>query len=240
MENGNKLNLYFFDPLKDEEQYSSAYRTYALQSSGVHYSPLYLLRRHAAILSGKLFEYERLTPPIYHKPFLSAILLVHIAIADLIQFTQHKDKFDYSVFYQDYFEKNEARYLGLRLLRNSLEHNNFQLFTRVYQNNKYGTKQSYNKILRLISTRGLTPPESIKIFFSLSRRNTDYFIDGPNLLREDSRNKCALVHYAVDPLRFLAKFETVVEKIHEEIKSDPLLLKRFDEAITVDNWMHVS
>jgi hypothetical protein len=246
MELDKKLQLYFFDPKKDEEKYSQLFYKLSDQNTYVGYAPLYLLRRHILALSGKLFKYNELKQPIYHVPYFSAVLLANISITGLIELTNcynpaapKKDQYDFTGFYEKYFGKNEIQLVGLRLLRNALEHNYFQLFTRVYKNNKNNTKNFYDVIMNHVKLSPPVPHESLKVAFKLEEIPTGLFVKGPELERECLAEKYALVRYKIDPFRFLDKLEVAINVIHKEIKSDTGLSKRFDESVTADNWMKV-
>lgn len=241
-----KLELYFFDPQEDEDKYSKLFYKLSGQKNYVRYAPLYLLRRHILVLSDKLFKYSDLEPPIHHVPYFSALLLANISITGLIELTHcynpdalEEDRYDYIGFYEKYFSKNLIQLVGLRSLRNALEHNNFQLFTRVYKDGKNQTKKSYDVIVKHIKLSSPITNESLKVTFNLGEISTGLFVEGPYLADENLEKRYALIQYNIDPFRFLDKLEDAINKIYEEVKGDAILLKRFDGSVTVDNWMKV-
>lgn len=237
----HKLQLYFYDPYINEEEYSKTFRSLT-GGDCVAYSPLYLLRRHILVLSGRLFEYSKLAEPIFHTPYFSAILLSNIMITGLASLVKLDGK-QYPEFYLRYLGKNTTQLVGLRLLRNALEHNNFMLFTKIYKNNLHNTKEFYDHLVKyFISTGDIKNSDSekidyFKVAFDLTEDYSEIVSDPRIYLR--LRDKYALIKYQIRPFKFLERLEKAIPEIKKDIQNNDELFGRFDTSVTADNWMHV-
>jgi hypothetical protein len=237
----DKLNLYFFDPKKDEDEYTAWFWKTTNQKKYKAYSPLYLLRRQILLLSGELIKFK---PPIHQTPYFSAILLSNIAIIGLTELLNYKKGArGYNDFYLKYLGKDPIQQLGLRTLRNALEHNNFQLFTRL-EKNKRATKKFFTEMLdyfknsKDINETELNEIESFKVYFKLIDDKGTAIITSPKIAQKYGHY--LLVEYRVRPFKYLKKLEKGIAKIHKEISEDRKLQELFDRTITIDNWMAVS
>jgi len=235
MTNDEKLDLYFFDPLKDEKKYSQEYFKITGDRSVVFYSPLYLLRRHVLLLSGKLITFPK--PPVYQLPYFSAIMLSNITITSLYQLSACCD---YDEFYRLYLNKSEIQHLGLRCLRNSLEHNSYQLLTRVKRGRSSRTRRSYRKIKTFFDsdTRvDWSTIDHIKIVFELSSFSGYKIVKDP-IIRKIHSNYL-LVLFTIDPFRFLAKVDDAAVSVSKDILSSDTLQAKFNRNIKSKNWIPV-
>jgi len=235
--------LYFFDPYADEDKYSQLFIELSGQGKSVAYSPLYLLRRHILILSGRIFNYKDVNPTIHHTPYFSAILISNIMITGLAELMGY-DR-DYAGFYLKYLGKNQIQLIGLRVLRNSLEHNNFMLFSRLKKDARdrnirhfFDTLSNYFLNGGQLSAEQLNLIKHFKVAFNLSEEESREIVSNPRI-RIDLENEYALIKFTIRPFKFLQKLEQAVHNIKKEILQDEKLMKKFDTAITVDNWMHV-
>ncbi|MDH4358947.1 MAG: hypothetical protein OEV37_03380 [Candidatus Berkelbacteria bacterium] len=242
-----KLQLYFFDPKKDEVEYHAEYKKLS-GSVIVAYSPLYLLRRQMLFLSG---EIPGIKKSIYHKTYLSAIIISNIAVSGLAEIIYCKEKIkpeQYKQFYETYLGKDAMQMLGLRALRNGLEHNNFQLYTRVYKNNENNTGGMFKELIGYLSQspewNGIWRMEKrlvdfIKITFALSKSKEWNIVSKPEIQNFYKEEKYLLVQYKINPFRYIERLENGIEMIKGEIISSPRLTNHFSKKITVDNWMKV-
>lgn len=240
-----KLKLYFFNPEKEEEEYHAEYKKLT-DDNIVAYSPLYLLRRQMLFLSGIITGIRK---DIYHKTYLSAIIISSIVITGLVELIFDKEKItqeEYKQFYEKYFGVNVAQMIGLRILRNGLEHNNFQLYSRVYKNNKYGTKKQFDEMINYLSLQvewnGIWRPdkESIdffKITFALSENKKWQIVSKPSIQDYNKASGYLLIQYQINPFKYIEHLEFVINNISKEISSNRKLFRQFDQAITMDNWM---
>lgn len=229
----NKFELYFFDPFKDEDKYSKLFKKFT-KKENISYSPLYMLRRNILILSNKLNCFNK---SIKQTPYFSAFILSNIAISGLKKLTHCKD---YKKFYLKYLGKDTMQYLGLRIFRNAIEHNNYQLYTRVYKNNKNLTGGFYKEIIEHVSYKQEKKFENInfiKIAYSLSKLDNGKTVIGPDIEKE--YDDYILIRFRIDPFQYFDKFEEAIVKIVNEINSNDDLLSRFDKEIIIDNWMTV-
>lgn len=239
----NKFELYFFNPYDSEEEYSQKYFEITGPSADVAYSPLYLLRRHILILSGRIFAYKDLNPPVHHTPYFSAILISNIMITGLVKLMGYGR--NYPGFYLKYLGKNEIQLIGLRVLRNSLEHNNFMLFSRLKKDARdrnirhcFDTLSNYFLINNQLNTEQLNILKHFKVAFNLSEEESREIVSNPRI-RIDLENEYALIKFTIRPFKFLQKLEQTVHDIKKEILQDEKLMEKFDTTVTIDNWMHV-
>lgn len=232
----DKLKLYFFNPYDDEEKYSSFYRSITDKNNIVGYSPLYMLRRHILFMSGQL--------PINkdYKPYFSAIILSNIAISGMLELLNYKKQEGENDFYNKYLGKNPIQVLGLKILRNTLVHNNFMLFIRLLKEDNR-TKYYYNSLLDYLEETGRIPDNSkiktLKVAFNLYDSLKGNLVLPPEVERIYEKEEYALVRYFIAPFDYLKKFEQMFPIIKKDILHNHKLLKRFNEQITVDNWMGV-
>lgn len=243
----DKLFLYFFDPTKNEEIYSRHYRLLSKEAV-VAYSPLYQLRRQTLLLSGKI---NGLKKNVLHIPYLSAIIISNISISSLAEVYYGRDKIsveEYECFYQQYLNKDPVQQLGLRTLRNALEHNNFQLFTRVHRNNKNGTKRFFNCLIEYLSNQNewdeIWRPdkesiEFIKIGFALGKNPDWKIISSPAIQDYVMSKNYIRVLYQIDPFQLIDRIEAAIKSIGRDIRRDNQLLNQFDTVVSIDNWTKV-
>lgn len=242
-----KLKLYFFDPKLDEEKYHSDFKS-LVNEEIVAYSPLYTLRRQILFMSGII---PGIGEEIFHKTYLSAIIVSNIAVTGLAQLIYDKEKVsskEYKDFYQKYFGKDPIQMLGLRVLRNGLEHNNFQLYSRLYKNNKFGTKNYFDDLIEYLSHQpdwsGIWRPEKeliefLKVTFAMSANENWEIISTPSIQGYDKTKKYLLIQYRINPFLYIKRLESGIDAIRKVIISNKLLLEQFDRAITMDSWMKV-
>ena len=237
-----KIELYFFDPWKDEDKYTERF----FQTNNTNtkaYSPLYLMRRQILLLSGKLIQFP--APPIWQTPYFSAILLANISIDGL----RDLSKLSWKDFYKNYFNLDPIQHTGLRLLRNALEHNNFQLYHRVYNRtyqenkNKHGKREFSEIDSYLKKNNKIGQKFNLKFFkvnFVLYSGDKKEIILPPKVDKVyNNSNRYALITFNVWPFEFLKQFEEATEEVKQEILSKENLKRYFDETITIDNWMKV-
>lgn len=239
-----KIELYFFDPWKDEDKYTD--RFFQINDVGLKaYSPLYLMRRQILLLSGKLIKFP--APPIWQTPYFSAVLVANIAIDGLKDLA----KVSGAAFYKNYLELDLIQYVGLRTLRNALEHNNFQLYHRVYNGLYKGNKKKHGKgefseiDKYLKSNKKLNHRIKLKFFkvnYLLYDGSKKEIILPPKVdkIYNNKSDKYALITFNIWPFEFLKQFEKAAEQIKQEIMNSESLKKHFDKTITIDNWMKVN
>ncbi len=236
-----KLELYFFDPWKDENKYTE--RFFQINNTKTKaYSPLYLMRRQILLLSGKLIQFP--VPPIWQTPYFSAILLANIAIGGL----RDLSKLSWKVFYKNYFDLEPIQHTGLRILRNALEHNNFQLYHRVYNKaykenkNKHG-KREFNEIDNYLKkNKKIGQKINLKFFkvnFVLYSGDKKEIILPPKVdkVYNNNSDRYALITFNVWPFEFLSQFEKATEEVKQNILHRESLKNYFDKSVTYDNWM---
>ncbi len=238
MDVADKLALYFFDPKKPESEYAQLYLKIAKPPTA--FAPLFLMRRQILLLAGTFGEQARQDVSTH----LPAFLLVHIAIKTATMLALGKTTVryqDFLQFYKAYLGLEPIDYVGLRLLRNSIEHNNFQLFMRLKADNAamFQELKQY-----LIAQGGVSPSEFrsisyFKVAFSLYEKK-DGPIVGPPHLHNASNTDFGVIHFGIDPFAFLEAFERGVQKLKNDIVRSDQLTAFFDADITPDNWMRVS
>lgn len=237
-----KIELYFFDPWKDEDKYTESFFQINNKETTKAYSPLYLMRRQVLLLAGKLIKFP--SPPIWQTPYFSAILMANIAIAGLKDLVKMKRE---ASFYKRYLELDLVRYIGLRSLRNALEHNNFQLYHRLYKTPTKGTEErgkwEFSKIdIYLKNNKKLNQQlklNFLKLNYVLYEGNKSEIISQPNVdkIYNNRFGKYALITFHVWPFEFLERFENAVEEVKQTILNNERLKDYFNESITIDNWM---
>ncbi|MFA5889327.1 MAG: hypothetical protein WC857_03840 [Candidatus Paceibacterota bacterium] len=236
-----KLELYFFDPTKGEEEYFKRFKECA--DIQISYAPLYLLRRQILLLTGKLITFPN--PPIHQIPYFSAILLAHIAVKKMTMLSSGQDyvKYgDYILFYDKYLGMKPLDYVAARLLRNGIEHNNFQLymrlkadsapmfreFARYFINNKLMTRQQLKSVRNFNVT-----------FAMIETGHTGAIVSPPELLKFDPELGIARIQFYIQPYLFLEAFEKGVQKVEKDIRASKELKENFDRAVIEANWMDV-
>jgi hypothetical protein len=237
----DKLALYFFDPMKGEKEYA---KLYAVSSdSQISYSPLYLLRRQILLLTGKLIPFPN--PPIHQMPYFSAILLAHIAVKRLTMLSSGKDyvKYkDYILFYKKYMGLNPLEYAAARLLRNGIEHNNFQLYMRLKADSAPMFKEFAKYIIdnKVMSEEQLTLVKNFNVTFAMVEKGyTGAIVSAPKLLNFDEKSGMARLRFHIQPYLFLEAFEWGVQKVKHDVGVSAQLQKHFDRIVVEENWMDV-
>lgn len=231
----NKLSLYFFNPNRNEEEYSSSYRKITGEKI-VAYSPLYILRRHILFMSGQLPENTK------YKPYFSALILSNIAINGLLELLGYEKR--ENDFYIKYLGKNPQQVLGLKILRNTLEHNNFMLFTRLVESNRktgyyFRALFNYFKSKNEIGNDERKWLKYFKVAFSLYESLGGVIVSLPMIEGRCQDKHYILARYKVAPFDYLRRFERMFENIKLDILNNKDLRERFDKTITTDNWMRV-
>lgn len=240
MELQEKIDLYFFDPWVDEKQYAKSYL--AVERPPKAYSPLYLMRRQILLLTGKLFDFpESLAGQI---PYFSAMLLAHIAVKNLTILSSGKEfvKYnDYLHFYHKYLGLNPLQYVALRLLRNGIEHNNFQLIMRLKGDRApmYNELTSYFVGNLIIDKKRMALSKYFKITFSVIEGDSEYIVSNPELVKFDDQGRYIIAHFKIQPFMFLDAFEKGIKIIKQNISASPNLQKHFDQSVNIGNWMRV-
>ncbi|MBU0612472.1 hypothetical protein KKB10_00495 [Patescibacteria group bacterium] len=236
-----KLALYFFDPTKGEEEYAKLYS--AGTDLPISYSPLYLLRRQILLLTGKLITFPN--PPIHQMPYFSAILLAHIAVKKMTMLSSGKDyvKYsDYILFYRNYMGLRPLEYAAARLLRNGIEHNNFQLYMRLKADSAPMFREFAKSFIknRIMSRDQLGKVRNFNVTFAMVEKGyTGAIVSPPELLKFDIESGIARVQFHIQPYLFLEAFEWGVQKVKHDVKVSPQLQKHFDRVVMEENWMDV-
>ncbi|MFA6391852.1 MAG: hypothetical protein WCW66_03840 [Patescibacteria group bacterium] len=236
-----KLELYFFDPLSGEEEYFKRFK----ECTDIHisYAPLYLLRRQILLLTGKLITFPK--PPIYQIPYFSAILLAHIAVKKMTMLASGLDYVrysDYITFYDKYMGMKALDYVAARLLRNGIEHNNFQLYMRL----KADSAPMFREFARYFINNKIMTRERLKsvrnfnvTFAMIETGHTGAIVSPPEILKFDAEQGIARIQFYIQPYLFLEAFEKGVQKVEQDIRSSEILKKNFDRAVIEANWMDV-
>lgn len=236
-----KLALYFFDPMKGEKEYAKQFA--ASTDLLISYSPLYLLRRQILLLTGKLISFPN--PPIHQMPYFSAILLAHIAVKRLTMLSSGKDyvKYkDYIVFYEKYMGLRPLEYAAARILRNGIEHNNFQLFMRLKADSAPMHREFAKYFIehKVMSQDQLNKVRNFSVTFAMVEKGyTGAIVSEPELLNFDAESGIARVQFHIQPYLFLEAFEWGVQKVNHDVRASTQLQKHFDRIVTEENWMDV-
>lgn len=233
-----KLELYFFDPQKDEGEYTAAYQRISGNLKSTAYAPLYLLRRHILFLAAELSENRD-----YKGAYFSAIMLSNIAITGLLEllgYTRSRE----GDFYSKYLGKDLAQVLGLKILRNTLEHNNYMLFSRIKSNERV-TSYYYNQLLKyFVSNNEISDSEKpwlkcFKVSFTLHDTTGGTIVFPPKIEKKYKDKGYMLVRYDIAPFAYLRRFEQMFPNILSDISSSKKLKDDFNKTVTSDNWMTV-
>jgi len=80
MELNRKIEFFFYNPKKSEEEYSQDYLSSGESIKG--YSPLYLMLRHILLQQGKLFPFPK---EVQQYPYFSALMIARTAIEYLME-----------------------------------------------------------------------------------------------------------------------------------------------------------
>ena len=234
MNTKKKLALYFFDPLKSEEKYSQEFYHLSGQREYKAYSPLYLLRRHMYIVSTP----SKLAPN--ETPYLPALLLMQIAIEGMVKGLGYPES--YEDFYLKYLNKDPIQQLGIRLFRNGLEHNNYQLYSRCGRDDPHTRKQFSQLIEYFIENKKADKGELVsvdyfKVTFTLSPTESELIVEPPVI--EKKYNSYFLVRILIRPFHLLERFENGIKQLHKDVACNQRILNLFDKNITIDNWMKI-
>ena len=165
---------------------------------------------------------------------------MQIAIAGFVKGIKYPQ--NYEEFYARYLNKDPIQMLGMRLLRNSLEHNNYQLFTRC-KNGDRQTGKSFTQLKKFLIDSGQVTQtdcdskDAIKVTFILSPKSEVMLVEPPTLTKQFQTY--LLVNFLIRPFQLIKKFNDGMVSIEGVITNNPALKKQFDESITVDNWMKV-
>lgn len=237
MNTDEKLKLYFFDPQANEDVYTSIYQEITGNLTSTAYSPLYLLRRHILFLAGELPENRT------YKPYFSAIILSNIAISGLRELFGYTKKQE-NDFYSKYLGKDPAQVLGLKILRNTLEHNNYMLFSRI-RRDEPKTRYYFNQLLEYFtSNNAISESQKLwlkyfKVSFTLHDATDGTIVFPPKIESTYESKGYMLIRYEIAPFAYLRRFEQMFATIISDISGSKKLKADFGKTITLDNWMNV-
>lgn len=237
MEVKDKLDLYFFDPTGLESDYENKYFEIAIREQYIRKSPLYLMRRDIRLLTGQVSGVKRQK---HDYPYYPALMVAVIVIDHLKGLLRIEDD---EIFYKKYFEIDTNKAVGLKILRNGIVHNNYQLFHRVGNLSKKDKGYYYLLLQRYLIASGQLSTEDVedpnfyfKVKFVIETNPGALMIQYPKLVNCRKEESHALVSYSIQPFLFLDRLDKIVNQIKEEILASQDLLSFFDETVTLDNW----
>lgn len=205
-----KIELFFFDPVKSREEYIEFYKKVnpdriAKESGRYRYSPLYLLLKDIRYCYGIGLEFNPIREHLNTAEF-AGIVLLRIAFNNTVK-----------RIYSGRFAHFAKKYMGIadpesvdaiNLLRNALEHSYYSL-----------------SIIR--------KKDKVKIYFSLG------YYDWIIKKAENWKRPYASEMYMVNPKRLFTSFEKGVRKLKNDI-SDPRnekLRNNFQSKLSLDEWV---
>jgi hypothetical protein len=133
-------------------------------------------------------------------------------------------------------------YVAARLLRNGIEHNNFQLYMRL----KADSAPMFREFARYFINNKIMTRERLKsvrnfnvTFAMIETGHTGAIVSPPEILKFDAEQGIARIQFYIQPYLFLEAFEKGVQKVEQDIRSSEILKKNFDRAVIEANWMDV-
>lgn len=211
------IELFFFDPSKERDEFIEFYKSLnpdrvKEEGNRYRYSPLFLVSKDArhCFEVGKEFNDCR---DKLHEANFAGIILINIGFNNMVKkiFSGQFEKF--ADQYMDIHSHKEL--YGLRLLRNSLEHSFYSLYTYEIRKNKDGKE------------------EKVKVYFSLDfynfiiKKDPDWKRDYPSEM------------FMVNPRRLFTQFESGCQKFKNDLldHSNIKLRNQFARFYDVDQWI---
>jgi len=210
------IELFFFDPSKERDEFIDFYKSLnpdrvKKEGNRYRYSPLFLVSKDArhCFEVGKEFNNCREN---LHEANFAGIILINIGFNNMVKkiFSGQLEKF--ADQYMDIHNSDELH--GLRLLRNSLEHSFYCLYT-------YEIRENNGK------------KEKVKVYFSLGfydfiiKKATDWKRDYPSEM------------FMVNPRRLFTQFESGYKKFKNDLldHSNTKMRNQFTKFYDVDQWI---
>lgn len=210
------IELFFFDPSKERDEFINFYKSLnpdrvKREGGRYRYSPLFLVFKDARYCFAVGKEFNDCREKLHEANF-AGIILINIGFNNMVKkiFSGQLEKF--ADQYMDIHNSDDLH--GLRLLRNSLEHSFYSLYT-------YEIRENNGK------------KEKVKVYFSLGfydfiiRKDADWKRDYPSEM------------FMVNPRKLFTQFESGCKKFKNDLldHSNTKLRDQFIKFYDVDQWI---
>jgi len=211
------IELFFFDPSRERDEFIEFYKSLnpdrvKKEGNRYRYSPLFLVLKDARYCFAVGKEFNECREKLHEANF-AGIILINIGFTNMVKkiFSGQLEKF--AEQYMDIHDSVELN--GLRLLRNSLEHSFYGLFTYENRKNKDGED------------------EKVKVYFSLGfynfiiKKDPDWKRDYPSEM------------FMINPRKLFTQFESGCKKFKNDLldHSNTKLRSQFTKYYDVDQWI---
>ena len=221
-----RLELFFFDPTRSQDDYDNSFRSYFPNQKTVARSPLYELRRE-------------LRECVERQKWLPAVLIADIIIGGLVFNITAKEagskvaEEDYRSFYKTFCGIGDAEGFFIRLLRNARQHNFGLLISRLYRKDRKSDK--FKTILE--SNSVIVDPE-VK-FFKLHFPSSLDYEEVAAYSNAQVKSSHILVNIKVNPRLYTEKIESAIKPLKEYIAQNESYARNLMNNLTMDNWMRI-